>query len=322
MGFRLDDALPERDQAALLEAIFDTAVLSFDWSRLEPRPGEFDWSSVERQLEWCAAHGFAVCGGPLVRLEEAALPAWLTGGGRQVPDWLERIEVYVAEAVGRFRDRIPAWKAVGRTTHVADVGGLGEEQKLRLGVRAFEVARHTALETSPVSVAFDQPWGEFITWRPARISPLYFADALVRADLGVSALELEINLGYHPGGTWPRDLVEFERHLDRWACLGLPLEISLVAPSGDDLDPRARRPAEVIDLDPAGGASPAAQAHWIRRLVGAAASRPEVQAVCYGQLADVAEHEWPWGGLFDLQGRPKPAIEALATLRPASSQCE
>jgi hypothetical protein len=209
---------------------------------------------------------------------------------------------------------VPAWKAVGRTAHLSDVGGLGEEQKLRLAVRAFEVARHTTRETSPVSVVFDQPWGEFITWRPARVSPLYFADALVRADLGISALELEINLGYHPGGTWPRDRVELERHLDRWACLGLPLAVTLVVPSNDDLDPRAQRPAEVIDLDPAGGASPEAQARWVRRLAETLAARGDVQAVCYGQLADATEHEWPWGGLFDLEGRPKPALEALAAI--------
>lgn len=314
-GFRLGGSLPTAAQADALHAMFDTVVVAFNWSQLEPRPGEFDGSSVDRQLAWCAEQGFAVCGGPLVELEQAHLPGWLTDGPADQGHWLDRIELYVEEAVGRYRQQILAWKAVGRTTHTADLCGLGEEQRLRLGLRAFEVARHAAPEPAQVSVTFDQPWGEFITWRPAKISPLYFADALVRADLGLSSLELEINLGYHPGGTWPRDAVELERHLDRWACMGLPLEVTLVAPSSDEIDDLASRPAEVIDLEADGGTSPDAQADWIGRLAASLEARPEVQAIYYGQVDDSVPHEWPWGGLFDAAGRPKPVCDVLSRER-------
>ncbi|MFO0896596.1 MAG: endo-1,4-beta-xylanase [Pirellulales bacterium] len=316
-GFRLSSSLPTAAQADALHALFDTAVVTFDWSQLEPQPGEFDGHSIDRQLQWCAEQGFRVMGGPLVELEAARLPGWLTAGPADQGHWLDRIEAYVGEAVERYRPQITAWKAVGRTTHTADLCGLGEEQKLRLGLRAFEIARQTAPEPASVSVVFDQPWGEFITWRPAKISPLYFADALVRADLGLSALELELNLGYHPGGTWPRDAVEFERHLDRWACMGLPLEVTLVAPSSDAIDDRASRQAEVIDLEAAGGTSPDAQADWIGRLVTALEARPEVRAIYYGQVDDAAPHEWPWGGLFDAEGRPKPVCDVLSRERVA-----
>jgi hypothetical protein len=308
-GFRLGGVLPTEAQADALRSMFDTAVIAFDWSAIEAAADEFAWASVERQLAWCAEHDFRPCAGPLVELELARLPGWLTDGAADQSRWLDRIEFYVSEAVERYRDQIMSWKAVGRTTHTADLCGLGEEQKLRLGLRAFECARHSAPEPAEVSVVFDQPWGEFITWRPAKISPLYFADALVRADLGLSALELEINLGYHPGGTWPRDPVELERHLDRWSCMGLPLEITLVAPSSDEIDPLASRASEVIDLQAAGGTSPEAQAEWVGRLVAALEARPEVRAVYYGQVSDAAPHEWPCGGLFDADGRPKPVCD-------------
>ena len=67
--------------------------------------------------------------------------------------------------------------------------------------------------------------------RECDLSPLHFADALVRAEIGLSAIGLEINLGYWPGGTALRDVLELGRQIDRWSLLGMPLLITLTLPS-------------------------------------------------------------------------------------------
>ena len=80
-------------------------------------------------------------------------------------------------------------------------------------------------------ISFDQPWAEYLAKEDFDLSPLHFADALVRADLGVAGVAMEMNLGYWPGGTQPRDLLAISRHLDRWSLLGIPLLAYLTLPS-------------------------------------------------------------------------------------------
>ena len=109
--------------------------------------------------------------------------------------------------------------------------GLDEEQKLQLAGRVIETIR-TVDSQAPVLVSFDQPWAEYMSRRDAELSPLQFAEALVRSDLGIAGIGLEINLGTAPHATLPRDLFEFSNHLDTWGTLGLPLLLSLRAPSG------------------------------------------------------------------------------------------
>ena len=67
--------------------------------------------------------------------------------------------------------------------------------------------------------------------RHSDFPPLHFADTLVRAGVELSGLMLEMNVGYFPGGTLPRHAVEFNRQLDMWSLLGLPLWLSLSRPA-------------------------------------------------------------------------------------------
>ena len=132
---------------------------------------------------------------------------------------------------------------------------LSEQERLRLVARTVELVRSLDPDT-PALVSFDQPWAEYMRQRHSDFPPLHFADALVRAGLGLAGLMLEINVGYLPGGTLPRHPLEFSRQLDAWSLLGLPLWLSLCAPSGDHDDPLAQRKAIAAagQLDPGGPA--------------------------------------------------------------------
>ncbi len=95
---------------------------------------------------------------------------------------------------------------------------------MRLSARAVELTRSIDPHV-PAIVSFDQPWGEDLGRKEMDFPPLHFADALVRANLGLSGLMLELNVGYTPGGTPLRDPLEVSRHLDYWSVLGVPLYI-------------------------------------------------------------------------------------------------
>jgi hypothetical protein len=137
----------------------------------------------------------------------------------------------------------------------------------------------------------------------------------VRGELGLAGVGLEINFGYWPGGTLPRDVLEVSRQIDRWTQLGVPLVIFLTAPSGQDMDPLARHVGKPLPYWMNGGLSPKTQQTLIGWMLPLLFSKQAVQAIVWNQLRDDLPHEFPHGGLFDGRRRAKPGLETLAELR-------
>ncbi len=160
-------------------------------------------------------------------------------------------------------------------------------------------------------VSFDQPWGEYLSRSTADFSPLHFADALVRARLGMTGLAIEMNLGYQMGGTPPRDPLDTSRHLDYWSMLGVPVYPTLTVPSSSEDDALARRHAAVQISD----CSPSNQAKWVDRFVPLFLAKPYVRGVLWNQLRDSDPHDFAHGGLFDARRQPKAALERLGEIR-------
>jgi hypothetical protein len=189
-----------------------------------------------------------------------------------------------------------------------------EEQRLRLVVDAVDRVRAVDQRT-PLVMGFDQPWGEYIARKDQELTPMHFADTLVRGELGLAGVGLEINYGYWPGGTLPRDPLELHRQIDRWSQVGVPLIVFLSAPSNSDPDSFARNPARPLADLRAGGVTPAWQhvlAQWLLPLLLA---KPSVQAVVWDPWQDNQPHEMPSGGLVDQEGHFKPAVQTLIELR-------
>ncbi len=118
---------------------------------------------------------------------------------------------------------------------------------------------------SPVVISFDQPWAEYLAGEDLDLSPLHFADALVRADLGVAGVGIEMNLGYWPQGSQPRDLLAISCHLDRWSLLGIPLLVYLTLPSQGTPDGQAVGAAHVVAHAPTNPNVPPCPSRWRRR---------------------------------------------------------
>ena len=65
----------------------------------------------------------------------------------------------------------------------------------------------------------------------------------------------------------------------------------------------------------AGGVTPKWQSEQAQWLVPLLVARQPVQAVFWNQLRDDMPHDFPHGGLYDAEGKPKPALLALMELR-------
>ena len=189
---------------------------------------------------------------------------------------------------------------------------LQEEQVLQLAVRAIEICKQNDPDT-PTIIRFDQPWGEYLRHGEFDLSPLHFADALVRSGLPLGGVGLEINVGYQPHGSGQRDRLDLARLLDLWSCLGLPLHLLLTYPSAAQPDPRARIATSPLASEACW--TPEHQAAWIKRNVPVLLSKTYVASVTWAQLSDAEWHEYPHGGLFDTTGAAKPAFQALSGLR-------
>ncbi len=188
--------------------------------------------------------------------------------------------------------------------------------------RALEVVRQVDDEVQ-VTIRVDQPWGEYQAHGGHRLAPLQFVDALLRAGIGLSAVDLEIAVGFRPRGSAPRDLLELSRLLDLWSVLGIPLYVTLACPS----QPIAADPQALAGIEIERGRwkeawSESAQADWIDGLLPVLMAKQAVVGVFWMHLADGAPHEFPHAGLIRPNGTFKPALARFAEHRRALGKTE
>lgn len=309
LGAELGSVVLDSATAMSFATTFDAARVPLPWRDIESSEGARRWELADRQIAWCKANGLAVCAGPLLQLDSQSLPDWLYLFEGDFESLVSAISEFAEAAVIRYRDQVDIW-VCGSRANTADILGLSEEEIVRLSAKLIERTQSLSRD-SLVVISLDQPWVEYAAQRQVDVPPLHFADLLIRADLGLSGLMLEINMGYHPDGTFPRDLVEFSRQLDLWAVLGIPLYVTLCVPSSNKPDRLARRPAKCL-----AGVGPAvSQDAWIADFIPLILAKPYVRGVFWNQLSDSQPHDFPNGGLFDSNGNPKSAIATLASLR-------
>jgi len=304
---------PDMDDATAHSflAAFNLAMVPVYWRDVEAAEGSFDWSACDRQIQWCREHGLRICLGPLLQPDARGLPDWIYLWDDDFDTLLSAAGQFVDAAVNRYCGMVDLWHCAARV-NTSQVLRFSEEEKLRMV--AWIVSRVKNLDPDhPLMIGIDRPWGEYQGRRAVDLSPIHFADALVRARLDLKAIFLEMNFGCFTEGTLLRSELDVNRLLDDWSLLGLPLAVGLSLPSTDGADPKAR---QKIDFSAASW-SLATQQAWAARLVPLMLAKPGIQAVVWNQFEDGQPHEFPHGGLLTPQGQAKPALRTLAALRTA-----
>ena len=289
------------------------ATVPLVWRDVETQEGTYRWDVYDRQIDWCRQHSVKVIAGPLLQLDNRGVPDWLAIWQGDFDNILSFVSDYVETAVARGRGKVSAWLCASRV-NVGEVLGLSDEDRLRLAVRAFEITRRVDPDT-PAILCFDQPWGEYMGRSEHDLSPLHFADILVRSGLELSGIGLEMNVGYAPGGSYLRDALESSRMIDRWSVLGVPLWLFLTVPANQGTDDKAFGRSRPVGGPLDGAWNPEAQRQWLRQIAPVLLAKTPVQGVIYNQLCDEHPHEYPHSGLFDAAGAPRPALATLAKVR-------
>ncbi|MEK6237196.1 MAG: endo-1,4-beta-xylanase [Planctomycetales bacterium] len=313
LGCSLGDEPLDDSASRQFKKAFNIAAAPLNWRRVEANEGKYDWKVCDDQIEWCEANDIAIWGGPILILENHCFPDWLRLWEDDFNTLMTFVSDYIETAVGRYKGKVTIWECAGRT-NVGSALHLNEEQRLRLTVRAIETCRRVDPDAECV-IRIDQPWAAYMTTNQWELSPIHFADALARAELGLTGVNLEINVGYYPHGTAIRDYLEFSRLLDLWSLLNLPLYITFTFPTSGEEDSKAFGEGKPIPNGIADGWSPLAQRNWVEGIMPLMLAKRSVAGVFWGQLSDAMPHEYPHGGLIDAAGKPKSALATLSTMR-------
>ena len=311
-GVNLGGQPPQASVARHVVNTFNMVSLPLTWRTIEAVEGRRNWTDADAQVEWAHSAGLRISAGPLLELDDRGVPDWTYLWEGDFNSLLAFMLDHVRAVVERYRGRVHLWQVAAHMTH-GHALGLGEEARLQLAAKAINTVRQLD-PTTPLIVTFDQPWAEYLASQQLDLAPLHFADALVRADLGLSGIGLEINLGYHPGGSVHRGPLAMSRLVDTWALLELPLFVSLTTPSSAAEDPNANGKIRVLAGEPQ-DATPESQRDWINKHVPLLLAKNAVQIVLWNQLSDATPHHYPHSGLFDAADKPKPALEALQKIR-------
>jgi hypothetical protein len=307
-----DSSLAAAQQKQFLSA-FNGAAIPLQWRYIEPEEGDYRWETYDAHVEWALANNLLLRGGPLVDLSPGGLPKWLAQWENDYWNLQSFVCDFIETVISRYLGKVRIWEVAARP----NAGGalaLTEENRLTLVAKILEVARQVDQE-GQFLIRIDQPWGEYQARGQHKLSPMHFADALVRAGMDVSAINLEIGVGYSPLGSPSRDLIDFSRLIDQWSVLGLPLQVTLAFPSSAEPDPNQTTDLEVDARSWKAPVSEETQAGWIDEYLPLLLAKPSVVSVFWNHLSDAQPHRFPHAGLVRPDGSAKPALGRLIAQR-------
>ncbi len=303
-----------RPFAERFEALFNFATLPFYHSGIERVQGRRDYGRVDALLSWLGKTDIICKGHPLIFPIGGVMPQWLRN--RPFDQTRRACLSYVHDTISRYRGRIHVWDVVNEAHVQPEVGtgwsGFTCEENVELTRQALEAARR-ADPTCYRIVNSTGTWGDYYLGRKPAVWQQSVYDYLKRVEDARCEYEA-IGLQYYHSG---RDLLEFERDLERFAAFGKPIHLS-------ELE-FASSSEELPDAEWWGGGKGGArmawhgerfseetQADWLEQVYTIAFSKPYVVALTWWDLSDPAFV--PHGGLVRKDMAPKKSYGRLSEL--------
>ena len=313
--------------AALVATQFNTITAEnvLKWEHVHPEPGRFNFGPTDRYVEFGERHGMFIVGHTLVWHSQT--PRWVFQDSSGAPlgrdSLLARMREHIHTVVGRYKGRIKGWDVVNEA--------LDEDGNLRnspwraiIGddyiAKAFEFAR----EVDPDVELYYNDYS--LENAPKRNG----AVALVRTLQAQGIKVTGVGLQGHNKMNWPT-LPQQDSTIAAFAALGVSVMITEldidVLPSSENRDADVGLTIEARpDLSPYAGSLPdSVQTALATRYADLFSvyrkHRDAITRVTFWGVTDADSwlNNWPIRGrtnyplLFDRDGRPKPAFDALLT---------
>jgi len=315
-GCRVDPSVQNSKFRETLATQFDYAILPMNWKDVQPQEQAFQTSDLDEWVELLSKRRVPIIAGPLIDLTGPAVPDWMFIWEHDFDTMRELAYEYVQKLVGRYRKHVGVWN-VAAGLHTNGVFPLSFEQAIEL-TRLLVSQVKALMPGARTIVTVKQVFGEYGARGRQSVPPLLYAEMVAQAGINFEAFGLELELGVPVSGSYLRDLFQISVMLDKFSTLGKPVFLTCVGVPGrstpDSADAsggknypsqggRWKRPWDA-DL----------QAEWMDAVYKMALSKPYVESIAWGNLAD-QNPTIPGGGLLDDLLRPKPAFVKLQQMR-------
>ncbi|HSV12703.1 MAG TPA: endo-1,4-beta-xylanase [Tepidisphaeraceae bacterium] len=316
IGCRVDPTVQNEKYRETLAGNFDYAIVPMTWRQMEPEEHAWDTAPVDELVELLSRKRMPIIAGPIIQLDDRHLPDWMFIWEHDFDSIRELAYEYVQKIVGRYRKAVSMWNVVAGL-HTNSAFSLSFEQIIEL-TRLLVSQVKALLPNTRTLITVTQPFGEYGAKKTPSVPPMLYAEMVAQAGINFEAFGVEIEMGVPAPGRFTRDLFQLSCMLDRFSTLGRPLFVTAVgAPgrNGPDADDKSEG-----RLDPSHGGrwkrpwDPQLQAEWMEAVYHLALSKPYVESLAWGDLADISPN-LPSGGLLDDVLRPKPAFDKLQEMR-------
>ncbi|MCD4824991.1 MAG: endo-1,4-beta-xylanase [Phycisphaerae bacterium] len=301
----------------LLAKEFDFVHIPTHWCHTEAQERVHEYSHIDEWINWATRENKAIHAGPLLCFEPNVLPEWLTVWKNDFDALRKLVYAHIQRLVERYASRVKVWNVTSGLAAV-NTFNLSFDQISELTRTSCQLVKKMAPD-SQVMIDITMPWGEYYARNQRTIPPLLYADMAYQADMKFDAFGLSLQMGIPTDGHFVRDLMQISGMLDMFIPHGKAVHITACSvPSSPQSDP----------ADFWGGRMPVAkagawhapwserlQAEWMQAVVRLARSKPYVESICWGDLADIPRHRIPNGGLCKANLHPKTAYKEFLSLR-------
>ncbi len=313
-GVRVDTTIQNQAYRDKLPGNFDYAVLPMSWQELQPQEQEFRTDVLDHWVETLALRRVPIIAGPLIDLNHA--PDWLFVWEHDFDTLRELAYEFVQKVIHRYRKAVAVWNvAAGLHTNAAFT--LSFEQIIEL-TRLVVSQVKNMIPSARVIVTVTHPFGEYHARPKTSVPPMLYAEMVAQAGINFEAFGLEYEMGVPTPGGFDRDLFQLSCMLDRFSTLGRPLFVTTATAPGRHGPDASDRSNGTLDPEMAGRWhrpwDPQLQADWMEQFYRVCLSKPFVESIAWGNLADM-NPSLPSGGMMDDLLQPKPVFERLQQMR-------
>ncbi len=310
LGCRIDPArMAQSAYVERLAELFASVTVPVNWARIETRQGHYDFSELDACITVLRRRKVVLSAGPLLRFSKESLPDWLLQSGMGFEKMRETAYQFVSKVVARYATVVHRWYVISGLNAVNQFN-FNFEQILEM-TRAASMAVRAAGSRAVRIIEVSCPWGEYYATTPGSIPPFVYMDMVVQSGTSFDAFGLQMRFGKNETGMHLRDMMQISSILDCFAPVAKPLYVTDVQiPSESGKGPFS---VEVAGLWHRKW-DRTRQAQWLDRFYKVVLSKPFVEAVNYGGLADDSNGVIAHGGLLTDQLEPKEAFKTLKRL--------
>ena len=300
VGVRID---PRDDPAQVggLAREFDVMVVETPWCVLEPKPGEYDFSAVDRWMALAAQSRRPIVAGPLLRFDDAWLPPWMQRFKGDYKGIVDRSYAFMEQLVHRYRAVATLWN-LASGLHRNDWHPFSDAERVDLARRAALLARQSR-KGARTLVELGDPFGETCDASRGASTAWQFLERLLQEGVRLDAVGMQLCMGGSGHGV--RDMMQVSAMLDRFLGYECKVMLSaLGAPSASGAGGWWRKPW-----------SEAMQESWATSVATVALSKPFVETLVWERLADRAGDPRVGCAMIDAACKPRGVARKLLTIR-------